>query len=112
MRRISALYSAAGRRRRLLQASSRVSTARAKIGSVASGGKGEGVLRIDRAEGSGGVVGAGELGGVSVRERGGRGRLDEVGRAGLETVAGTMICERTGGESGKEGVDENEGGDG
>lgn len=111
MRVISALYSAAGRRRRALQASSRVLTARAKIGSVASCGKGERVLRIDGVEESDGVIEAGELGGVSVRGRGGGGRLDEVERAELETVVETTTCERIGEESGKGGVDENEGED-
>lgn len=109
MRMISALYSAAGRRRRVLQASSRVLTARANIGSVASGGKGERMLRVDEVEGSDGVIGAGEMGGVSVRGRGGGGRLDEVERAELETVVETTTCERTGEESGKGGVDENGG---
>ena len=66
MRKISALYSAAGRRRRSLQTSSRVLTARAKIRSVASDGRGGGVLRVDGVEGIGGVIGAGVLGGVSV----------------------------------------------
>jgi len=63
MRRISALKSAAGRRRRCLQVSFRLSTAREKIGSAAL------LVEGVRDVGDGGVEGTGELDGVAVYGR-------------------------------------------
>lgn len=88
MRRISALYSAAGRRSRFLQASSRLSTAFSKIESVELDVRGEGVMGV--------WVSAGVLGGVSVRKRGDEGRLGEADGEGLETGMGTRTGERSG----------------
>jgi len=65
-----------------------LSTARSKIRSVESGGRGEEVMGV--------WEGSGVLGGVSVNRRRGAGRLGEAGDAGLETGAGTRTGERAG----------------